>query len=71
MFLSFIKRRLIIRLRDNGNTRTVSWTTSSGAFRAIGVTLPTVTVANKITYVGCVYNNTASYWDAVAVTTEA
>lgn len=63
-------QRLIIRLEDNGNTRTINWTTSSGAFRVVGTTLPTSTTANKISYVGCIYNTTDVFWDVVAVTTQ-
>lgn len=65
-------QRLILRFKDDGTGRALTWTTgSSGAYRAIGVTLPTTTVANKTTYVGCLYNAADSRWDAVAVTTEA
>jgi hypothetical protein len=64
-------QRLMIRLEDDGTGRAITWTTSSGAFRAIGVTLPTTTVATKITYVGCVYNSTDVFWDVIAVATQA
>ncbi len=64
-------QRLTIRLKDNGTGRALTWTTTSGAYRAIGVTLPTTTVASKVTYVGCVYNSQDSFWDVVAVTTQA
>jgi hypothetical protein len=64
-------QRLTIRLLDNGTGRALTWTTSSGGYRAIGVTLPTTTTANKTTYVGCIYNSAAVFWDVVAVTTQA
>ena len=64
-------QRLILRFEDNGTGRGITWTTSSGAFRAVGVTLPTTTVATKITYVGCIYNTTDVFWDVIAVTTQA
>lgn len=64
-------QKLIIRIKDNGTARALTWTTSSGAYRAIGVPLPTTTVANKTTYVGCIYNSTDVFWDVVAVTTQA
>jgi hypothetical protein len=64
-------QRLMIRLEDDGTGRGITWTTSSGAFRAVGVTLPTTTVATKITYVGCVYNSTDVFWDVIAVATQA
>lgn len=64
-------QRLLIRIEDNGTARAITWTTSAGAFRAIGIVLPTTTTATKITYVGCIYNATDSFWDAIAVTTQA
>ena len=64
-------QRLTIRILDNGTGRALTWTTSSGAYRAIGVTLPTTTTANKTIYVGCVYNSAAVFWDVVAVAEQA
>lgn len=64
-------QRLILRFEDNGTGRAITWTTSSGAYRAVGVTLPTTTVATRITYVGCIYNSTDVFWDVIAVTTQA
>ena len=64
-------QKLVLRFEDDGTARAITWTTSAGGFRAIGITLPTTTTATKITYVGCVYNATDSFWDAVATVTEA
>jgi hypothetical protein len=64
-------QKLIIRLEDNGTGRGITWTTSSGAFRAVGVTLPTTTTASKVSYIGCVYNSTDVFWDIIAVATQA
>jgi hypothetical protein len=64
-------QKLLIRLKDNGTARGITWTTSSGAYRAIGITLPTTTVISKVTYVGLVYNGTDLFWDAVATVTQA
>jgi hypothetical protein len=64
-------QKLLLRIKDNGTTRTIAWTTSSGAYRAIGVTLTTATTANKNIYVGCVYNSTDVFWDVVALSQEA
>jgi len=62
--------KLIFRFKDNGTSRALTWTTSgTNSFRVIGVTLPTATTINKVTYVGCIYNSTESFWDVVAVTT--
>lgn len=62
---------LMIRIKDNGTARGITWTSGSGGYRAIGITLPTTTVLSKTTYVGLIYNSTDSRWDAIGVTTEA
>jgi hypothetical protein len=49
----------------------LTWTTTSGGYRVIGTSLPTATTAGKTIYVGCIYNSTDTYWDVVAVTTQA
>jgi hypothetical protein len=59
---------LTFRFLDNGTARAITW---NAAYVPIGVTLPTTTVANKTTYVKCVYNSAASRWDAVRVNTQA
>ena len=64
-------QRLMLRFEDNGTGRGITWTGTSGAYRAVGVTLPTTTVASKVTYVGCVYNSTDVFWDVIAVATQA
>ena len=65
-------QKLILRIQDNGTARALTWTTSgTGAYTVIGPTLPTTTKANKLLYVGCIYNNTTSRWDVVAVTEQA
>jgi hypothetical protein len=61
-------QKLIIRLKDAGAGKTLTW---NAVFRAIGVTLPTTTVANKTHYIGCVYNSADSKWDVLAVGAEA
>ena len=63
-------QRLVIRIQDNGTAQTMSWATSPGAYRAIGVILPTSTVAYKFIYVGMLYNASENYWDVVSVVTE-
>jgi hypothetical protein len=60
--------KLLFRILDNGTTRTINW---NATYTAIGVTLPTATTANKMIYVGCIYNSTNTRWDVVAVTTQA
>lgn len=60
-------QKLIIRFKDAGVAKALTFT----GFTAIGVTIPTTTTASKTSYVGCIYNATASTWDVVAVVTEA
>ena len=60
-------QKLLLKIKDNGTARALTWTTSAGGYRAIEVTLPTTTVVNKVLYVGCIYNQTDSYWDVLAV----
>jgi len=61
-------QKLIIRLKDDGSARAITF---NAIFRALGVTLPTTTVASKTTYLGLVYNSTDTKWDVVATKTEA
>jgi hypothetical protein len=58
---------LIFRIKDNGTARTIGY---GANFRAIGVTAPTTTVANKTTYIGCIYNSTDTKFDMIGVCTE-
>jgi hypothetical protein len=59
---------LTIRIRDNGGAQTLAW---NAIFRVIGTTLPTTTVAGKLVYVGCIYNQLDTKWDVVSVAQEA
>ena len=59
--------KLIIRLTDNGTNRALTW---NNIYRAIGVTLPTTTTANKILYIGCIYDEAGSKWDVIAIKEE-
>lgn len=59
---------IVIRIKDNGTGRTISYGTN---YRAIGVTLPTTTVAGKTLYLGMVYNSADTKWDVLAVGQEA
>jgi hypothetical protein len=61
-------QKLMLRFKDDGTTRNFTWNI---IWRAIGVTLPTATTANKTLYVGAVYNITDSKWDVIAVKEEA
>jgi hypothetical protein len=60
-------QRLMYRIKDNGVARTIGY---GANFRAMGVVLPTTTIANKTIYLGCVYNSTDTRWDVIAVAAE-
>ena len=62
---------LTIRIKDNGTPRALTWVTTAGGYRAIGVTLPTTTVSSKILYVNCIYNSGDGFWDAITVAQQA
>lgn len=53
-------QRLVMRLKDNGVARALTW---NAIYRGIGVTLPTTTIAGKWLYLTFVYNDTDSKWD--------
>ena len=61
-------QKLIIRIKDNGTARALTY---NAIYRSLGATLPTTTVLSKTTYIGLVYNFTDTKWDCVAVSTEA
>jgi hypothetical protein len=63
-------QQILLRIRDNGTPRAITWTTSAGGYRPIGGALPVTTVASKMLYVGCIYNATDSFWDVVALSQE-
>jgi len=60
---------LLIRIKDNGTARALTW--SGSQFRVIGVTLPTTTVISKTVYIGLIWNSADSKWDVVSVNQEA
>lgn len=59
--------RLMIRIKDNGTSRTLTW---NSIYRGIGAILPTATTAGKTTYIGIVYNAADDKWDCVVVNQE-
>jgi hypothetical protein len=65
-------QKLMIRIRDDGTARAITWGVGeSGAFRAVGPTLPTTTTPNKLMYVGSIWNAADSRWDVIALSEEA
>ena len=59
---------MLLTLKDSGTIKNITWTGTTGGWRAIGVTLPLATVASKKFYIGAIYNAADQYWDVVAVT---
>jgi len=60
-------QKLIIRLKDDGTTRALTWTFAT----QVGVTLPVTTTVSKWHYCGFIYNLGATAWHAVAVSEQA
>jgi len=60
--------RLVIRIKDNGTARALTW---DAVFRAMGTALPSTTTLSKTMYMGFFYNSTDTKWDLVALATEA
>lgn len=62
--------RLIIRIKDNGTARALTW---GSAYVAGGVALPSTTVLSKILTLGFIYNtaNGLNKWQLVAASQEA
>lgn len=61
-------QKLIVRIKDDGTARGITW---GASFASRGATLPTTTVLGKYQYNGFIYNSTTSTWDCVATVNEA
>ena len=61
-------QKLIIRIKDNGTARAITW---GASFEAKGVALPTTTVISKVLTVGFIYDTVTSKWGCVASVSEA
>lgn len=59
---------LVIRIKDNGTSRVLTYDTD---YRAVGVTLPTATVANKTLYLGMIWNAADTKFDVTSVAQQA
>lgn len=60
-------QKLIIRIKDNGTARAITW---GASFVNKGGVLPVTTVSGKLTTVGLIYNTTSLVWECVAVAQE-
>lgn len=63
-------QKLTIRIYSDAAQTISSWSSSTGGYRSIGVTLPTASGIGKTIYVGCIWNATDSFWDVVSVATQ-
>ena len=61
-------QKLIVRFKDDGTGRGITW---GASFEAKGVALPTTTTANKVLTVGFLYDTVTSKWGCVASANEA
>lgn len=61
-------QKLVVRIKDNGTPRAITWGTS---FVAEGTALPTTTVASKVLSVGFIYDAVKAAWGCVASAQEA
>jgi hypothetical protein len=61
-------QKLLIRIKDDGTGRAITW---GASFVAKGTTLPTTTVAGKLLTVGFIYDTVAATWGCVASAQEA
>ncbi len=61
-------QKLIIRIKDDGTARAITWGSS---FEAKGVALPTTTVISKVLTVGFIYDSVSAKWGCVASAQEA
>lgn len=57
-------QKLILRIKDNGTARTLTW---NAIYRVMSVVLPTSTTASKTHYFGLEYNAIDVRWDVLAV----
>lgn len=60
-------QRLILRIKDNGTARTLTW---NAIYRSVGAPLPSTTVISKTLYVDMVYNTADTKWDVMDVMLE-
>jgi hypothetical protein len=60
-------QKLIIRIKDDGTGRAITW---GAKFEAKGNSLPTTTTAGKVLTVGFLYDTVTSKWGCVSARTE-
>lgn len=68
-FAAYDGMSLIIRIKDNGTARALSF--ASGYSNVSGVDTPTTTVANKLLTIGAIYNSTTAKWEIQGINQQA
>lgn len=61
-------QRLIIRMKDDGTGRAITW---GASFEAKGVALPTTTTSSKVTTTTFLYDTVSLKWGCIASVTES
>ena len=61
-------QKLIVRIKDDGTARAITW---GASFEAKGTALPTTTVISKVLTVGFIWSAVTSKWGCVASAQEA
>lgn len=64
---------MIVRIKDSGTARALTWDTGTGGFTAGGISLPTTTIAGKVSHIGFMYvtANSLNKWMCVAAVTQS
>ena len=62
------QQKLLIRLKDNGTARAITF---GAQYRAMGTALPTTTTISKWLTIALIWSATDSKWDCVAAPVEA
>lgn len=57
----------VIRLKDNGTARAITW---GANYRAMGAALPTTTTISKTMYIPVIYNASDAKWDVLPATVQ-
>ena len=57
----------VIRLKDNGTARAITW---GADYRAMGAALPTTTTISKTMYIPVIYNASDAKWDVLPATVQ-
>jgi hypothetical protein len=58
---------LVIRIKDNGTARALTWNAIYRALDTANLPLPSTTVVSKTMYLGFMYNAADSKWDLISI----